>query len=391
VFLLKRVACVCVVFVAALGQISCGSPPVIGVLLPTSGTAASYGESMKQAIELAIDEAKADGSYPEGLTIVWADSASDPATAAREFRGLASDQGAKMVVAGVTSGEARELLPLLEKTDTICLSPSASAPSLTKDSKLFYRVFASDELEGRRAGRFLIEEQGKETVVIFAGDTEHARGIEPPFRHVFEQAFGGKVVGKVELSTPGWENDSADLLAAHNPDAVYIIAYADNTIRALQHLRERGFTGLICVASSFYSGEIVAKNVELVDGIYFPQPAFETTDSKPLTQRFVQTFQARFNHEPDIYAAHAYDAMRVALKVVDIVSVMESVEIKKAFQFGLDEFPGVTGIIQFDEYGDVPHNPIMFIVKNGQVLNYQTYLKEEKRRIREEIIKLLGR
>jgi branched-chain amino acid transport system substrate-binding protein len=384
-------ACVCVLSVAAFGQLSCGSAPVIGVLLPTSGVAASYGESMKEAIELAIDEAKADGSYPSGLTIVWADSASDPATAAREFKVLADDNGAKMVIAGVTSGEARELLPLLEQTGTIVLSPSASAPSLTKDSKFFYRVFASDELEGRRAGRFLIEEQGKETVLIYAGATEHARGIEPPFRHVFEQAFSGKVVGKVELSNPGWEDDSADLLAAHNPDAVYIIAYAENTIQTLRHLRERGFSGLICVASSFYSGEVVAKNVDLVDGIYFPQPAFETTDPKPLTQRFVQSFQARFNHEPDIYAAHAYDAMRVAMQVVNIAPVMEAVEIKKAFQFGLDEFPGVTGIIQFDEYGDVPHNPIMFIVKNGQVLNYQTYLKEEKQRIRNEIIKLLGR
>jgi branched-chain amino acid transport system substrate-binding protein len=208
---------------------------------------------------------------------------------------------------------------------------------------------------------------------------------------MFEKAYDGKVVGKVVITEPGWEKESADLLAAHQPESVYIIAYADNTLKVLRHLRERKYTGTICVTSAFYSGEVIEKDPALVEGIYFPQPAFDTKDENPVVQDFVAAYREKYNHDPDIYAAHAYDAARIVMEVVRQTPVLEAAEIKKTLQFGLEEFPGVTGIIQFNEYGDVHHNPIMFIIKDGEILNYERYVKEEKERIRKEIIRLLGK
>jgi len=376
--------------VATLGLSACGQKPVVGVLLPTSGAAASYGDSMKKAIDLALDHARAEDALPVGFEMVWGDSATDPETAMAEFRRLVSE-GAGMVLAGTTSGEAKALLPVLDETNTICLSPSATLPALTKDSKLFYRVFSSDELEGRRAGRFLREDQDRSSVLIYSEDSEQARGIEPPFRHVFEQAMDGKVVGRVVVSNAGWEEEAADLITAHSPESVYIIAYADHTLKVLSQLRERGYEGTICVTSAFYSGDVITQNKELVDNIFFPQPAFDVQDEKPLVKTFVNDFNERYGHDPDIYAAHAYDAIRVIIKVITVTQILETPELRKTLQFGLDEFPGVTGIIQFNDYGDVRHNPIMFIIKDGNVRNYERYLKEEKKKIRERIRRLLAK
>jgi branched-chain amino acid transport system substrate-binding protein len=384
-----RIASTAVLLVAATFSFTaCGSSPVVGVLLPTTGAASSYADSMKKAIDLAVEHAEVEGSLPAGFAMVWGDSATNPETAANEFRRLVSE-GAKMVVAGTTSGEAKALLPVLEDTNTICLSPSATLPALTKDSKLFYRVFASDELEGRRAGRFLREDQDKSSVLIYSEDSEQARGIEPPFRHVFEQAMEGKVVGRVVVGNPGWEDEAADLITAHSPESVYIIAYAESTLKVLRQLRDKGYSGTICVTSAFYSGDVIDQNKDLVDNIYFPQPAFDHQDENPLVQKFVGDFKNRYGHQPDIYAAHAYDAMRVAIKVMAETAILETPELKKTLQFGLEEFPGVTGIIQFNDYGDVRHNPIMFIIKDGEVLNYERYLKEEKKKIRDRIRRLL--
>jgi hypothetical protein len=58
-------------------------------------------------------------------------------------------------------------------------------------------------------------------------------------------------------------------------------------------------------------------------------------------------------------------------------------------QFGVTDFMGVTGPILFDDYGDVKHYPKMFIVKDGQVLSYQRYLKTERARILREVQNLL--
>ncbi len=379
---------VCAGALACGGLAACGSKPVIGILLPETGEAESYGAAMKGAMELAIDQAKADGSYPPNLTIHWANSESDPEIAAKQYKELAS-KGAKMIIAGVTSGEAKAMLPVIERTNVPCLSPSASAPSLTKDSKLFYRIFPSDGLEGRRAGRFLREDQDLDTVLIFTQDSEQARGIEPHFRHIFEQAMQGKVVDRILLTDPDWEQQAADSCAAHNPESVYIIGYAYETLEVLRVLRDKGFKGVICATSAFYSGQVVEGDPELVDKVYFPQPAFDVTDERPLVQPFVTSYRERFGQDPDIYAAHAFDAMRVALTTVTLTEIFETPEIRKTLQFKLAEFPGVTGVIQFNDYGDVHRNPIMFIVKDGRVRNYERYLEEEKKKIRARIRNLL--
>jgi branched-chain amino acid transport system substrate-binding protein len=372
----------------AVALVGCGGKPVIGVLLPMTGNAASYGESMKEAIDLALAEAEADGTRPSGLSVVWGDSATSPVIGRTEVKRLAR-AGAKLIIAGTTSDTAKAFLPELEESDVIALSPSASAPSLTRDSKRFFRLFTSDELEGQRAGRFLFEDQNKRTVLIFSEDSEQARGIEPPFRQVFEGAMGGTVVGRVLVNDPHWRESCADLIAAYQPESIYIIAYATKTLEVLQHVKSKGFTGVITATSAFYSGAVIEQSPEVVDGVYFPQPAFEIQSENPLIQRFVEAFRARYGHDPDIYAAHAYDATRVALRVQDVVRAWDADEIRRALQFEIKEFPGVTGPIQFDDHGDVRHNPVMFIVKDGVVLNHQSYLEIEKQKIREKIKKLL--
>jgi branched-chain amino acid transport system substrate-binding protein len=361
---------------------ACGSKPVVGVLLPTTGEWSEYGESMKRGIDLALEMDQE--ILPSGFQVLWGDTASDPATGAAELERLAAE-GAGLFVAGTTSDTARELLPLLEQTDSIAVSPSASAPSLTKDSRRFFRVFASDELEGRRAGRFLYDDQNKATVLIFAEDSAQARGIEPPFRQVFEQAMGGEVVGRVSLEDDNWGTVATDLLAANSPESVYIIGYGDKTIDVLRYLKGKGFGGVICATSAFYTGHVVEENPELVEGVFFPQPAFDVKSEARLTQEFVNTYRERYQDEPDIYAAHAFDAMRVVIFVSGEAKSFSATEIRKVLAFGVKEFPGVTGIIQFNDYGDVHHNPIMFIVKDGEVLNYERYIEEERAKITERI------
>lgn len=368
---------------------ACGAKPVVGILLPETGAAASYGKSMRHGIALAVEQAKADGSYPDGLALHWADSGTDPDRAVTALRDLAG-RGCKLVVAGVTSGEATPLLPVLEETQVVMLSPSASAPNLTKDSRLFFRIFTSDDLEGRRAGRFLREDQDRASVLILSEDSAQARGIEPPFRQVFEQSMVGKVVGRVLLTDPAWEQQTADMVLAHNPESAYVLGYADSTVRAIKQLRKLNFQGVICATSAFYSGDVVDRNPGILEGVYFPQPAFDLTDDKPLVQRFIQSYQAKYGSHPDIYAAHAFDSMKVAMHVVDEVAVFESSELRKAMMFSIKEFPGVTGIIQFNDYGDVHRNPIMFVVKEGEVRNYERWVDEEKQKIRDRIRNLLS-
>ncbi len=360
---------------AAAALTGCGSKPVLGILLPQTGDAQPYADSMKKAMDLALEDAKKAGRQPAGLEVYWEDSGSNPEQAAAAAEKLISQHGAKLLLAGVTSGEAKALLPILDATKTACISPSASAPLLTKRSKYFYRIFPSDELEGSTAARFLKDDMTRSTVLIYTEDTEHSRGIEPEFRQVYEQVLQGKVVGRVLLNDPDWKKESADILAAENPEAVYIIAYAQPTLQVLEHLNQQRYRGTTLATSAFYNGELITKNAKLVDNVFFPQPAFDVEDNRPVVQTFVKEFRDRYKEDPDIYAAHAYDGLGLALEVLKKTKPLEGPEIKKTLQFGIQGYVGVTGTIQFDDYGDVRHNPIMYIIKDGKVYNYKRYVK----------------
>ncbi len=361
----------------------CGSHPAVGILLPTTGDASAYGESIESGIRVALAEAREKGTLPSDLDILWADTHSDPQRAVSEFQSLVKEKGAKIVIGGATSDEARALLPVLAKLKVICLSPSASAPDLAKESEYFFRIFPSDQLEGSRAGRFLYEELKAKKVLLFAGDNAYARGIEPEFRHQYVESLGGTVLARIDVTEEGWQSTAKASLASNPPDAVYVIGYANQILDVLKLLHEAGYKGKICTTSAFYSGKVIQEAGKLAEGVFFPLPPFDRTSQSPYVQAFVTRYMDTYQRAPDVFAAHGYDAMKVVLKAIEIAHPVETPELNKALHF--TEFEGVTGPIRFDDYGEVKHYPKMFLVKDGQVLSYDRYLKEERKRILNEL------
>jgi len=71
--------------VAAAGWVACGPPePVlVGVLIPESGTAAIYGKSIRQGIELAVETVNEKGGIQGGrmVEVDIRDTGTNPLTA----------------------------------------------------------------------------------------------------------------------------------------------------------------------------------------------------------------------------------------------------------------------------------------------------------------------
>jgi branched-chain amino acid transport system substrate-binding protein len=379
--------CAALALVVLLG--GCGTKPLVGVVLPSSGAASTYGESIESGVRLAIGDAREKGTLPTGFDVVWADSASDPRRAIAEIEKLVAERGIHFVIGGATGAEAQAIIPMLEDLDVVCLSPSASMPGLSQGSKYFYRIYPSDELEGHTAAKFLFERLEQSKVVLYVGNAEYASGIEPEFRKQFEDSLGGEVAARIILDDGDWAEESAAALTTTGAEAVYIVGYAPEILDVLTHLDERGFTGRVITTSAFYSSRVIREAGPLAEGILLPLPPFDRTSEKEPVLSFVNHYMDTYQRAPDVFAAHGYDAMKFAIEVMKIASPPQAPEIRRAMQFGVTEFMGVTGPIIFDDYGDVKHYPKMFIVKEGQVLSYQRYLKTERARILRQVQDLL--
>jgi ABC-type branched-subunit amino acid transport system substrate-binding protein len=100
---------------------------------------------------------------------------------------------------------------------------------------------------------------------------------------------------------------------------------------------------------------------------------------------FVDRFRRRFGEPPDIYAAHGYDAMRVAIRTMVHAKAQQPRVLRQYMTIGLQDFTGVTGAVAFDERGDVRRYPVMHQIWNQRVVR-SSWLRELRDRKRKEII-----
>jgi branched-chain amino acid transport system substrate-binding protein len=364
-------------FVAAalLGSMlltACSKPLTVGVVLPETGNAAVYGASIKSGLRIAFDDALAARTVPEGLQVEYRDSASDPAQAASAL-GALYDDGALVVIGGVTSAEANAMIPVAEKWERVLLSPSASAPDLANRSTYFLRVFPSDDLEGVKAADLLALTRNARTVLVVQEDNPYSRGLLPVFVGEYQNQ-GGRVVGSVRTADPGWDRQVRELLASQRPAAVYICGYGDAIIAALRLIRSTGFAGTICTTSALNAASLLQRAGQLVEGVFLPLAGFDASSQQEPVRSFVERYRSVYNMTPDVYAAHGYDAALVCLYALQGLRHRTGSEVQVRMR-GLGDKRGVTGPLAFDDYGNIKHYPRAHWIHGGKVEDYDAYLQ----------------
>lgn len=373
---------------AALGLLLAGCPDQtiqVGAVLPLTGVDSVYGEAIRNGIELAYQEIRADSSRDTPIELKIVDSESSPEVAKERLDEVYGD-GAMAVIGGVTSDEAQAMMEVVDRYDRVLLSPSASSPGLTGVSRNFYRVWPSDYSAANRMAAFAADTLQLASVVVIVERT-FGQGIQSVFEEAFTGA-GGKVLETIEL--PPGTIDFAGIVErviTLKPDGVYLAAFASATGAMIRELSKQKYEGRILTTSAFTTSAIgdvgePARNVVLT------QIFFELDSEHAHVRKFVEGFEKKYGEMPDLYAAHGYDAMMVMAAAVEGRPALPG-EIHKGLRDSIKEFPGVTGSIQFDEKGDVQKYPRVYVIgEDLTLIDYNERIqreKEELRRKREEL------
>ena len=376
------------VLVVPLAGWACAPTPTVGVLTPETGHAEAYGHAVNNGIRLALTEARTAGRLPPDFQLVESDTCSAPDLAASELRRFAADLDVELVVGGVTTDEALALIPVVEDERVVCLSPSASASSLTGKSPYFFRLFATDEVEGSTAARYLYDTRSVRSVLVITDDSTFSRGLEAEFRQHFALNLGGTIVATVHDELEWWKRKAMDMVHAHQPDAVYVVGHAEHILATLELLASIEYQGVRATTSAVYLAELLESGNPALEGVFFPLTSLRACD-RPAADTpecpFIERYRKEYGSEPDFFAAHGYDAMQVAIKALLDARSVDVSELRRYMRIGLREFDGVTGTIAFDERGDVRRYPIMHTIFNGRVVS-TTWLKEMKRQQIERIL-----
>ena len=116
----------------------------VGFIGPLTGDAMSYGEPIRNAVELAVDEINADGGAGgRMIKVTYEDGECTREGGERAARKLVNEE-VQIIIGGVCSSETLALLPISEAAGVLVLSPSATSYQLTGASELFFRNAPSD-------------------------------------------------------------------------------------------------------------------------------------------------------------------------------------------------------------------------------------------------------
>ena len=352
----------------------------VGVVAPLTGEFSIYGSPVRKGVELAIEELAAAGT---SIDLEVVDTEGDSSKAKELMEGCI-DNGAMAVIGGVMSVEALEMVQVADRYDRVLLSPSASNPALTGISRNFYRVFPSDALEGTTMGNFAYQKLGLESTVIVAKEETYAKGNQEVFRAEFERN-GGQVLETIEY--PAGAGDFSGLLervVGLDPPGVYLAAFADDIGAMITELRGQGYEGKILTTSAFSSPEAIEQVGEQAQGVFLTQAVFEADSEDPNIQAFVAAYREKYGFAPDLYAAHGYDAMMVLAEAIATNTDGAPSDLWKSMR-SLRNFTGVTGAVQFDERGDVQKFPRVYVVQDGNLVDYVSEIEEKRKELLERL------
>jgi branched-chain amino acid transport system substrate-binding protein len=130
----------------------------------------------------------------------------------------------------------------------------------------------------------------------------------------------------------------------------------------------------IVLGTSAAASELIRAEGPAAENLVFPRSSFDPNADSADVRSFVAAFTARYAAEPDVYAAHAYDTVRVLAAAATLAGSWEAAAIRDAL-LRIDNYDGVTGRLAFDRNGDVVQYPRLYIVRGGQFVAYDRFVE----------------
>jgi len=336
---------------------------VIGGIGPVTGGAASYGISVKQGAQLAVDEINAAGGINgKQIKYLFEDDESDAEKALSAYSKL-MDEGMQVLMGTVTSDPCIAVTDESSKDGILQITPSGSAEACAQYDNCF-RICFTDPLQGRSMANYMYEEGVRKVAIIYDVSSDYSSGIYEAFVDEFE-ALGGTVVaaesftsGDVDFKTQLTKIKATDAEALFLPiyytEVAYISNQAVNVGLKLPYYGCDGWDGVIAQLEG---------DTTNIEGAVYLTP-FVTNSEDEAVQKFVADYKAKFGADPDQFAADAYDAIYTIKAAIEKAGSMDNDAIIAA----MTEItvPGITGEMTFTKEGEPNKAARVAVIQNGQ-------------------------
>ena len=151
-----------------------------------------------------------------------------------------------------------------------------------------------------------------------------------------------------------------------NPDAILVWGNAKESALILQQMRAIGLKQPVYGSDRMVNPEFLEIAGNQAEGI-ITTCQYNPDSDNPKYKAFKANYIKRFNQEPDVFAAHAYDGMDLLISAINKVGlnrvlIRDILTERKTFQ----NYPGVTGNIELDGSWNEIRNIFIAKVQKGK-------------------------
>ena len=375
----KRFACLFLALMLAFGAAASAESVKVGLIAPLTGEVAVYGNAVKEAVQLYIDDFNA-ADHPFDINLIIYDDKGDPTEAMNAYNKLVYQDDIAVLLGPVTSSPTFGVAEASVDDGIPALTPTATHPDVTTYGNNFFRACFEDPFQGGSMAKFASSELKATTAAIIYNNADtYSIGLRDAFMKTSEE------VGLTVTTTEAYGASDIDFRAQltniikTNPDVLFIPYYYNVTYMICSQARELGYTGtFLGVDGTDGVLAIEGADVSVFDGMYFANHYSADSDS-PVTQAFIKEYTDKYGATPNALAALGYDGAMIVCDALERVN-NDGVKIdgESSYEAIIEalratEVDGVTGHITFDENNNPIKTLSIIQIKDGAYHFYMNY------------------
>ncbi|MCI0538891.1 MAG: ABC transporter substrate-binding protein [Verrucomicrobiales bacterium] len=347
---------------------------ILGMLAPMTGPGARFGESQRNGVQLAIDEINgAGGINGSKFQLVVEDTKTEPPMAVTAFTRLAERKDLVCIFGSAASLDVPAYLPRVDGATIPHVLPVAVLPKITEmGSTWTFRTALNDKIAAVKMAAFVIEQLKAKKIALLIEDSAFG---ETALNFASEAERLGVKPLTIERLKRGDLDTKPQLTKIRNLGATHIQFWGYYTEYALvaKQLKELGYSAVLLGNQAPVNDKTIELGGPAVEGA-MNICLFVPTSSNPRIKEFVSRYHAKFNADPDTWAAQSYDSMYL---------VADAIKRGGATRQGLRDalaktqnFSGLTGTISFNSNGDAEYRGISVVkVAGGKFVSLEDSTK----------------
>ena len=347
-----------------------GNTAKFGFVTAYTGPGAAYGQSQKEGGELAVEEINKDPNTKIKIDLITYDSKLNKSEAINAFNRLINQDKVLAIQGPMTSGEMFAAGHLAQQAGVAVMGSSTTAPKITEIGDCSFRNAVPGKIAIPITLKKAHDKLGYKTAaVMYSHNNDQLVGENETYQKTFAEM--GIPVVATETFADKDTDFSAQLtkIQAAHPDIICIAGLYTEGALIVKKAREMGMTQPIIGNNGFNGPTYIQLAGAAAEGTLVSTPWNPARDSERAKQ-FVKAYTEKYGHEPDQFAAQAYDAFYIMHRALEDSGTTTDRKKYRDALAKIRDFEGATGKFSFDENREPMMDMDVLIVKDGKWVPY---------------------